>query len=201
MNTSPPRNRSTFLFSRCRCPLSPSNPVALSRGGRLEPWHCFRSVMVHSRARITIRVGPTLGASFVPVKHVIEACYAGQFTALSRFFVKTVIGPAGPCAVGRCPLSPSHNTHTRTHTHTTHIYTPTYSLTHSHTHTHIVLSRGGRLEPWQCFQSVLLHSRARITIRIGPALGASETTQGRMDGFFSQLPFKCFLPEVASVGD
>ena len=27
------------------------------------------------------------------------------------------------------------------------------------------------------------------------------TTQGRIDGFFSQLPFKCYLPEVVSVGD
>ena len=29
---------------------------------------------------------------------------------------------------------------------------------------------------------------------------ALEATQGRMDGFFSQLPYKCYL-EVASVGD
>ena len=28
-----------------------------------------------------------------------------------------------------------------------------------------------------------------------------ETTQGQIDGFFSQLPFRCYLPEVASVGD
>jgi hypothetical protein len=28
-----------------------------------------------------------------------------------------------------------------------------------------------------------------------------ETTQGQMDGFSSQLPFKYYLPEVASVGD
>ena len=28
-----------------------------------------------------------------------------------------------------------------------------------------------------------------------------EATQGQIDGFFSQLPFKCYLPEVASVGD
>jgi hypothetical protein len=28
-----------------------------------------------------------------------------------------------------------------------------------------------------------------------------ETTQGQIDGFFSQPPFKCYLPEVASVGD
>ena len=28
-----------------------------------------------------------------------------------------------------------------------------------------------------------------------------QTTQGQMDGFFSQLPCKCHLPEVAFVGD
>ena len=27
-----------------------------------------------------------------------------------------------------------------------------------------------------------------------------ETTQGQIDGFFSQPLFKCYLPEVASVG-
>jgi len=30
---------------------------------------------------------------------------------------------------------------------------------------------------------------------------ALETTQGQTDGFFSKLPFKCYLPEVASVGE
>jgi hypothetical protein len=30
------------------------------------------------------------------------------------------------------------------------------------------------------------------------ALGA---TKGQMDGFFSQVPNKCYLEEVASVGD
>jgi len=28
-----------------------------------------------------------------------------------------------------------------------------------------------------------------------------ETTQGQIDGFFSQLPFNCFPPEEATVGD
>ena len=28
-----------------------------------------------------------------------------------------------------------------------------------------------------------------------------EATQGQMDAFFSQLPFKCYLLEVACVGD
>jgi len=30
---------------------------------------------------------------------------------------------------------------------------------------------------------------------------ALEATQGQMDGFFSQIPYKCYLEEVASVGD
>jgi len=29
---------------------------------------------------------------------------------------------------------------------------------------------------------------------------ALEATQGQMDDFFSQLPYKCYLEEVASVG-
>ena len=32
-------------------------------------------------------------------------------------------------------------------------------------------------------------------------LTALEATQGRMDGFFRQLPYKCYLEDVASVGD
>ena len=32
-------------------------------------------------------------------------------------------------------------------------------------------------------------------------LNTLETTQGHIDGLFSQLPFKCYLPEVAFVGD
>ena len=35
------------------------------------------------------------------------------------------------------------------------------------------------------------------TPRAPPAL---ETTQGQTDCFFSQLPFKCYLPEAASLG-
>ena len=34
--------------------------------------------------------------------------------------------------------------------------------------------------------------------RLGTVL---EATQGQMGGFFSQLPYKCHLEEVASVGD
>ena len=34
-----------------------------------------------------------------------------------------------------------------------------------------------------------------------PAESALDATQGKMDGFFSQLPYKCHLAEVASVGD
>ena len=39
-----------------------------------------------------------------------------------------------------------------------------------------------------------------IFFRAPPRPTTLETTQGRIDGFFSQLPFKCYLPEVASVG-
>ena len=28
-----------------------------------------------------------------------------------------------------------------------------------------------------------------------------DTNKGQIDGFLSQLPFNCYLPEVASVGD
>jgi len=37
-----------------------------------------------------------------------------------------------------------------------------------------------------------------VHFRADPAL---ETTQGQMDGFFSQLPYKCHQNRVASVGD
>ena len=36
---------------------------------------------------------------------------------------------------------------------------------------------------------------------MGQAWSTLETTHGQMGGFFSQLPFKCHLPEVASVAD
>ena len=38
---------------------------------------------------------------------------------------------------------------------------------------------------------------------VNPRLLATtlETTQGKIDGFFSQLPCEYYLPEVASVGD
>jgi len=32
-------------------------------------------------------------------------------------------------------------------------------------------------------------------------LAALEATQGQNDSFFSQIPYKCYLEEVASVGD
>ena len=38
---------------------------------------------------------------------------------------------------------------------------------------------------------------ARATI----VAAALEATQGQMDGFFRQLPYKCHLQKVASVGD
>jgi len=42
-----------------------------------------------------------------------------------------------------------------------------------------------------------LHSRFDENI----SATALEATQGQMDGFFSQLTYKCHLEELASVGD
>ena len=39
------------------------------------------------------------------------------------------------------------------------------------------------------------------TLHLAPCLPTQETTQRQIDGFFSQLSFQCYLPEVASVGD
>ena len=36
---------------------------------------------------------------------------------------------------------------------------------------------------------------------LGLGFTAVEATQGQMDGFFSQVPYKCYLGEVASMGD
>ena len=33
------------------------------------------------------------------------------------------------------------------------------------------------------------------------SLPTLEATQGQIDSFFGQLPYKCYLEEVASVGD
>ena len=35
----------------------------------------------------------------------------------------------------------------------------------------------------------------------GSRWAALEATQGQMDGFCSQLPYQCYLEEVASVGE
>jgi len=43
-----------------------------------------------------------------------------------------------------------------------------------------------------------MQNKHRVSRR---CIATLETTQGQIDGFFSQLPFKCYLPEVASVGD
>jgi len=50
------------------------------------------------------------------------------------------------------------------------------------------------------------HVDIRVTSRVGAltrppaAVPTLETTQGQTDGFFSQVPCKCYLPEIASVG-
>ena len=50
-----------------------------------------------------------------------------------------------------------------------------------------------------------MHVATLVSIRdrrtVAASLAALEATQEQMDGFFSQLPNKCYLPEVASVGD
>jgi hypothetical protein len=51
-----------------------------------------------------------------------------------------------------------------------------------------------------------VQTRERVLAHLPPtqfqkAAATLETTQAQMDGFFSQVPFKCYLPEVASVGD
>ena len=38
-------------------------------------------------------------------------------------------------------------------------------------------------------------------IRVQRSFATLEVTQGQIDGFFSQLPSKCYLTVVASVGD
>jgi len=40
---------------------------------------------------------------------------------------------------------------------------------------------------------MLLHSEDDLLTHL-------DATEGQMDGFFSQLPYKCYLEEVASVG-
>ena len=42
---------------------------------------------------------------------------------------------------------------------------------------------------------------ARTALRSIAASNTMETTQGQINGFLSQLPFKCYLPEVVSVGN
>ena len=45
------------------------------------------------------------------------------------------------------------------------------------------------------------HVRGRIFAEANIRSTSLETTLGQTDGFFSQLIFKCYLPEVASVKD
>ena len=75
--------------------------------------------------------------------------------------------------------------------------------------------QGGETVSQKWFESRLTPASAAIsTSFIIPAASCSvcrggdrsvlatvETTQGQIAGFFSQLPFKCYLTEVTSVGD
>jgi hypothetical protein len=48
----------------------------------------------------------------------------------------------------------------------------------------------------------LKHFNLKDKTNLGPLQSSTlETTQGQIDGFFSQIPFKFYLPEVASVED
>jgi len=49
--------------------------------------------------------------------------------------------------------------------------------------------------------AVFLPERHSALPKRGGRIAALEATQGQMDGFFSQIPSKCYLEEVASVGD
>ena len=119
-------------------------------------------------------------------------------------------------------------TQSRTHAHTerdsrTHAHTRTHppTPTHWHAHTH-TLSRthprtGTRTPDTSKRKDVFLrcitfHSAsAKCSLQIAPAESMRtlrersrptlETTQGQTDGFFSQLLFKFYFTEVASVGD
>ena len=43
--------------------------------------------------------------------------------------------------------------------------------------------------------------RGAVSYERGTPVATLETTQGQIEGFFSQVPFRCYLPESASVGD
>ena len=51
-----------------------------------------------------------------------------------------------------------------------------------------------------------LKKNQAVSSLLGRGLGINhsttlETTNGQIDGFFSHLPFECYLLEVATVGD
>ena len=53
---------------------------------------------------------------------------------------------------------------------------------------------------FQTTQTISNDSKLFQTTQTGSKI-TEETTKGQIDGFSSQFPFKCHLPEVASVGD
>ena len=46
-----------------------------------------------------------------------------------------------------------------------------------------------------------LDSKIALSAVVSLPAATLETTQWQVDGFFNQLEFKCYLPEVASMGD
>jgi len=60
-------------------------------------------------------------------------------------------------------------------------------------------ARESRLAPGPCaFENLKMRRIVMISNASFPTL---ETTQLRIDDFLGQLLFKCYLPEVASLGD
>jgi len=56
----------------------------------------------------------------------------------------------------------------------------------------------------RALEAVSLPEKLRGLVRCFSMAGRGttlEATQWQIDGFFSQLPYKCYLEEVASVGD
>ena len=96
------------------------------------------------------------------------------------------------------------------------LYTYIYRL-HMHIHTYVYIHMQWTWRLWMCIYSgEYIYAECPTSLCPLPALPPPERqqvtsplpppptlepTQGPKDGFFGQPPFKCYLPEVASVGD
>jgi len=63
---------------------------------------------------------------------------------------------------------------------------------------HAPVTSPDRIFPWT--HHVRAGNYTGLGHRIAPRLTTLETTQGQIDGFCSQFPFKCCLLEISSVG-